>query len=141
MVEFLGFLIDSKGIHPTPSKVNTIKKAPAPKDKTELQAFLGLLNFYSIFLPHKASVAEPLHRLLGNKVPWQWGLLEAHTFAAVKDLLTSNAVLVQYNDTLPLSLACDASPYGVGAVLSHKLPNGFHISLAPCHPQREITAS
>lgn len=37
----------------------------------------------------------------------------------------SNAVLVQYSDSLPLLLACDASPYGVRAVLSHKLPNGM----------------
>lgn len=60
-VEFLGYLIDAKGIHPTPSKVATIKQAATPTCKAELQAFLGLLNFYSVFLPHKATVAEPLH--------------------------------------------------------------------------------
>lgn len=63
-IEFLGFLIDGKGIHPTESKTNAILHGPAPTNKAELQVFLGLLNFYAIFIPHKASIAEPLHRLL-----------------------------------------------------------------------------
>jgi len=32
-------------------------------------------------------------------------------------------VLVQY-DPPPLTLACDASAYGIGAVLQHIMPNG-----------------
>ncbi|KAL3207280.1 hypothetical protein MRX96_039731 [Rhipicephalus microplus] len=60
-VEFLGFRIDAEGIHPTPEKTQAILGAPRPSNKTELQAFLGLVNFYHAFLPHKATVAEPLH--------------------------------------------------------------------------------
>lgn len=37
----------------------------------------------------------------------------------------SKALLVQYSDCQPLSLVCDALPYGIGAVLSHILPNGM----------------
>lgn len=81
-------------------------------------------------MPHKASVAEPLHRLLDNKAAWKWGSREAAAFVAVKDLLTSNAVLVQYSDRLPLILVCNASPFGIGAVLSHQLPNGAEAPLA-----------
>lgn len=39
----------------------------------------------------------------------------------VKELITSEHVLCYYNPTLPVRLATDASPYGVGAVLSHVL--------------------
>lgn len=66
-VEFLGFLIDVHGIYPTPSKVATLKHAPTLSCKSELQAFLGLLNFYAMFLPHKATLAEPLHWFLDSK--------------------------------------------------------------------------
>ena len=31
---------------------------------------------------------------------------------------------MHFDDALPLILSCDASPYGVGAVLSHLMPNG-----------------
>ncbi|XP_058028035.1 uncharacterized protein LOC131192675 [Ahaetulla prasina] len=129
-VEFLGFLIDADGLHPTPSKVEAIKNAPTPTCKADLQSFLGLLNFYSVFLPHKASVAEPLHRLLDGRTPWSWGKAQASAFAAVKALLTSDAVLVQYSDSVRLTLACDASSYGIGAVLSHLLPNGSEAPIA-----------
>lgn len=123
-MEFLGYLVDKAGIHPTPSKLEAIHHAPTPNNKVELQSFLSLLNFYAAFLPHKASVSEPLHRLLNKKAAWKWGKAEARAFAAVKSLLTSDSVLVQYSDSLPFVLACDASPYGIGAVLSHRLPNG-----------------
>ncbi|XP_013913085.1 PREDICTED: LOW QUALITY PROTEIN: uncharacterized protein LOC106542012 [Thamnophis sirtalis] len=46
------------------------------------------------------------------------------------ETLTSSAVLIQYNDRMPLTLACDASPYGLGAVLSHVLPNGSEAPVA-----------
>ncbi|KAL3179605.1 hypothetical protein MRX96_037985 [Rhipicephalus microplus] len=43
-VEFLGFRIDAEGIHPTPEKTQAILGAPRPSNKTELQAFLGLVT-------------------------------------------------------------------------------------------------
>uniref|UniRef100_A0A670HPH4 Gypsy retrotransposon integrase-like protein 1 n=1 Tax=Podarcis muralis TaxID=64176 RepID=A0A670HPH4_PODMU len=129
-VEFLGYLIDASGLHPTTSKIRAIQQAPIPKNKTELQAFLGLLNFYNMFLPHKATVAEPLHRLLSTKTPWSWGHRETAAFNAVKALLSSDSVLVQYSEARPLVLACDASPFGIGAVLSHRFPDGREAPLA-----------
>ena len=38
-----------------------------------------------------------------------------------KILLTSADLLVHYDPEKPLTLACDASPYGVGVVLSHTI--------------------
>uniref|UniRef100_A0A2D4JCH7 Reverse transcriptase/retrotransposon-derived protein RNase H-like domain-containing protein n=1 Tax=Micrurus lemniscatus lemniscatus TaxID=129467 RepID=A0A2D4JCH7_MICLE len=124
--KILGYLIDGTGIHPTNSKW----EAPPPTNKTALQAFLSLLNFYSIFLLQKATVAEPLHRLLDKKADCKWGRNKAATFTAIKELLTSNSILVQYNETLPLMLTCDASPFEIGAVLSHWMPNGNEAPIA-----------
>lgn len=44
-VKFLRYKIDTSGLHPTFTKIQAIQNAPTPKNKTELQAFLGLLNF------------------------------------------------------------------------------------------------
>ena len=41
-----------------------------------------------------------------------------------KQLLTTSNVLTHYDPTLPLKLAADASQYGLGLVISHKLPGG-----------------
>nr|XP_037288668.1 uncharacterized protein K02A2.6-like [Rhipicephalus microplus] len=98
--------------------------------RTELQAFLGLVNFYHAFLPHKATVAEPLHRLLDKKATFVWGQTQQRAFESVKELLASNQVLTHYDEKQPLILACDASPYGIGAVLSHRLPGGTEAPVA-----------
>ena len=42
----------------------------------------------------------------------------------MKQQLSSKPILTHYDSTLPLKLACDASPYRVGAVISHVMPNG-----------------
>jgi len=39
-------------------------------------------------------------------------------------------VLTHFNPKLPLQLACDASPYGVGAVISHIMPSGEESPIA-----------
>ena len=52
------------------------------------------------------------------------GWSQAEAFDAVKKLLLSSQMLVHFDDSLPLVLSCDASPYGIGAALSHIMPNG-----------------
>ena len=42
------------------------------------------------------------------------------TFQVITTALKSS-LLVHFDNSLPLILSCDASPYGVGAVLSHKM--------------------
>lgn len=123
-VEFLGFVIDSVGIHPAPSKVETIVNTPEPKNKLELQAFLGLYNFYERFVPHKATLLEPLHRLLETAQTWKWTKSEQDAFDKAKRLITFDLTLVHYDLAKPLTLTCDSSEYGVGAVLSHDMGDG-----------------
>ncbi|XP_015277779.1 PREDICTED: uncharacterized protein LOC107119720 [Gekko japonicus] len=117
-------------LHPTDDKVKAIKEAPRPCNKKELQSFLGLLNFYHTFLPHKASVAAPLHALLHKDVKWRWGPEQERAFEGVKALLSSEAVLTHYDDQKLLVLAADASPFGVGAVLSHVMEDGREAPVA-----------
>ena len=50
-VEYLGHRISKEGITPTEDKVRAITEAPEPSNVSELRAFLGLINYYSKFLP------------------------------------------------------------------------------------------
>ena len=43
---------------------------------------------------------------------------------SIKKLLTSADVLAHYDPSLPPSLACDASPVGIEAVIFHTYPDG-----------------
>lgn len=67
---------------------------------------------------------SPLHTLLRKELNWTWGCEQEEAFVKSKKLLQSSATLVHYDPTEPLILACDASLYGVGAVLSHKMEDG-----------------
>lgn len=129
-IDFLGYRIDASGLHPSTSKLEAIHNAPTPSTKSELQAFLGLLNFYNGFLRDKATVAEPLHRLLDKNATWKWTTEHEQSFKTVKKLLSSNSVLVPFDGSLPTTLTCDASPYGVGAVLSQTRPDGKIVTVA-----------
>ena len=108
-----------------PKKVEAIKEAPSPTNVTELKAFLGLLMYYEKFLPNLSSVLAPLSKLLRNDCPWQWTAEEEEAFQASKPLLISSKLLVHFDPDLKLLLACDASAYGVGAVLAHLMPDGL----------------
>ena len=71
-VDYLGYCIDKDGLHPMPTKVEAIVKAPEPKNVQEVRAFLGLVTYYGKFIPHLSTIAHPLNRLLGKNIPWSW---------------------------------------------------------------------
>ena len=123
-VSYLGHKIDGEGLHPLPDKVQAIQEAPSPTNVQELKAYLGLLTYYTRFLPNMSTVLSPLYRLLQKDVKWRWTADENQAFSASKDLLTSSSLLVHFDPKLKLILACDASAYGIGAVLAHKYPDG-----------------
>ena len=123
-VEYLGHTISAEGLHPTSEKIKAIQDAPTPRDVPQLRSFLGLLNYYSKFLPHLSSMLAPLYQLLQKTKSWTWGKAQATAFQQAKKALTSAEVLTHYDPDRDLILDCDASPYGVGAVLSHCLQDG-----------------
>ena len=123
-IEYLGHIVDEEGIRPTEEKVKAIKEAPAPTNVTQLRSFLGLINYYNKFLPNLAANLTPLYSLLNKQQRWVWNNEQQVAFQCAKDALQSDALLTHYDPSKPLVLACDASDYGVGAVLSHVVDGG-----------------
>ena len=123
-VAYLGHVISAEGLRTSEAKVEAIVDAPHPKNLTELRSFLGMVNYYGKFLPNLATKLSPLYKLLRQTSEWHWGPRQKKAFWHIKKLLKSNRVLTHFNDQLPLILECDASPYGLGAVLSHQLLDG-----------------
>ena len=123
-IEYLDHTIDAQGVHPTGEKIKAIKNAPQPKNVTELRSFLGLLNYYSRFLPTLSAKMAPLYSLLQKMTSWSWGSQQQEAFSIAKDALQEDTLLVHFDPSKPLIVACDVSQYGLGAVLSHKMDNG-----------------
>ena len=123
-VEYLGHKISGQGLQPTDEKIQAIQKAPAPKDITQLKSFLGSINYYSKFLSNLSNTLAPLYRLLQKKAKWCWGPEQKESFQMAKESLTSDCLLAHFDPAKKLILVCDASPYRVGAVLSHRMDDG-----------------
>ena len=85
---------------------------------------MGLLNYYGKFIPQVATHVAPLYKLLEKDSKWAWTKECDTAFKTCKDLLTSEAVLAHYDTLKPIKLACDASSYGLGAVLSYASEDG-----------------
>ena len=123
-VEYLGHNISAEGLRPTNEKIRAITEAPVPEDTTQLRAFLGLLNYYGKFLKNLSNLLAPLYKLLEKKTCWVWGKEQQLAFVKAKTQLTSSCLLVHFDPQKEVILSCDASPYGVGAVLSHRMDEG-----------------
>ena len=72
-VEFLGYRIDSQGLHMIADKVATIQEPPQSQNVKELRAFLGLVQYYGRFIPRLSMHAYPLNQLLRKGIRWSWG--------------------------------------------------------------------
>ena len=123
-VDYLDHTISSEGLQPTREKIRAITDAPTPINLAQLRSFLGLVNYYSKFLPQLATTLSPLYSLLRRDTRWQWTDRQQKAFQAAKEQLSSTKLLTHYNPDGGLLLSCDASPYGIGAVLSQISPEG-----------------
>ena len=61
--------------------------------------------------------------LLRKRAVWRWGKRQQEAFEASKRLLNSDQVLIHFQSRLDLVLSCDSSGFGVGALLSHRMPD------------------
>ncbi|XP_058456730.1 uncharacterized protein K02A2.6-like [Malaya genurostris] len=123
-IEYCGYVIDRQGIHKMQKKIDAIQMMPRPENREQVRAFLGLVNYYGRFMRNLSTKLYPINNLLKDKTPFVWTTACEEAFLWVKREMQSESLLVHYDVNLPLLLATDASPYGVGAVLSHLYPDG-----------------
>jgi len=65
-VEYLGFIVGPDGIKPNPELVKILQNFPQPTTLRRLQSFLGLANYYRIFIENFSRIAYPLIEALQN---------------------------------------------------------------------------
>lgn len=123
-IKYLGFIVDKNGRRPDPSKIDVIKSMPVPKDAAQLRSFLGSINYYSAYMKELSTMRVPLEKLLKKDVKFIWTEECQRTFEKIKEVMSSDWILTHYDPSLPIIVAADASQYGIGGCLSHKMKDG-----------------
>ena len=116
-VKFLGHILTSEGILTNPDKVSAIKDLPAPKTLKQLRSFLGMVGFFSRFIPDFAVTAAPLNQLRKKGVRFRMGRTELDAFDALRSKLCSPPLLIYPDFSKNFVLQTDASDVAIGAVL------------------------
>ena len=99
---FLGHHISLSGVCPLPSKVNTVTKFPRPTSVWQLQEFLGMVNYYHLFIPSLAHTMAPLYSTSSKPKSFLWEVLWEEAFITSKKSFASATTLCFLAPDAPL---------------------------------------
>ena len=119
-----GHRVSRDGILPLPSKVRAISDFPAPTTVTSLEQFVGMVNFYHVFVPKAAEVMKPLYKALSTKPrpkELEWTSELDLAFQKAKRLLADATLLHHPVPGARTVLTTDASDIAIGAVLEQRI--------------------
>nr|GEW46567.1 putative polyprotein [Tanacetum cinerariifolium] len=119
-VQFLGYVIDNKGVHVDPAKVEAIQNWSAPTTPTEVRQFLGLAGYYQKFIEGFSLISKPLTKLTQKNKKYEWGIEEDEAFQTLKQKLCFSPILALPKGTKNFVVYCDVSLKGFGAVLMQR---------------------
>ena len=112
LVMFFGCLYDINGIRPDPAKVEAIQAMPAPTCLCELQEFIGMVTYLSIFIRGLSDLQEPLCALTKKDVQFKWTPSHERQFNFIKNSISSTTTLCYFDTNKPVVLQVDASKIG-----------------------------
>jgi len=123
---FLGYVISKNGLRMDDSKVKAVLDWPVPSNVKEVQSFIGLCNYYRIFINNFAKIADPIHKLMRKNVIFYWGPEQQKAFDDLKKQFTSAPILRHADGNKPFIVETDASNFAVGAILSQEFDGKTH---------------
>ena len=121
---FVGMVLSGNGISCATEKVAAVTNAREPQNASETRSFLGLVNYCGRFIPDLATISEPLRRLTKAGTLFAFGKEQKEAFEELKRRLSSAETLGYFDKDAPTQVVADASPVGLGAVLTQVQKDG-----------------
>ncbi|GJY48230.1 putative reverse transcriptase domain-containing protein, partial [Tanacetum coccineum] len=112
IVQFLGHLIDSQGLHVDPAKIEAVKNWTSPTTPTEIRQFLGLAGYYRRFIKDFSKIAKSLTELTQKNKKYIWGEDQESAFQLLKQKLCEALILALPKGNDDFVVYCDASHQG-----------------------------
>ena len=114
---FFGEVVSREGVQPDPQMIRTLTEMLVPKNKREVQAFLGIINYLGKFPPGTVEVCKPLWKLTSSKTTWTWNASYQQLFNKAKSLIKAEVCMEFYDDTKLLYLETNVSRVSLRAAL------------------------
>ena len=129
-VEYLGHLVNAKGIRMIPSYVSKVLEWPLPKTGKELQSFLGFSGYYRAFITEYSHLTFEMNKMKTNKGELTWSDEAIQKFEKLKKCFQTAPLrgYPDYHSSEPFILDTDWSATNSAGVLS-QIQNGKEVFL------------
>jgi hypothetical protein len=99
------------------AKVVPILEMPNPTNVHILRSFIGLCNYYRIYVQDFNIITHPLYALLKKDVAWTWSEEAREAFSTLKEKLSDFPIMRRPDFNKVFILHTDWSALGIGAIL------------------------
>lgn len=124
-IVYFGHKFTKGGYTATMESVEAIVTADRPNNEGELRSFLGSSNYVARFIRNYSDLTHPLRKLLHKDEKFQWKQDQKDAFLKLKSAMSDPKTLRYYDVNLRTELVVDASPWGLGAILTQIDKNGY----------------
>ena len=123
-IQYLGHIVSGDGLKPVPEKLSSIQQMPHPYTPKEVKQFLGLVGYYTKFIPRYADIARPLNALTHKDIDFVWTDICQKSFELLKTMVSEEPILVYPDPSKLYLLFTDASKYASSYFLSIRIIQG-----------------
>lgn len=121
-LQLLGQKVSRLGLSTVKDKVDAILQLEEPRNIKTLQTFLGMMVYFSLYIPYYAWIVAPLFKLLKKDQAWEWNELHQEAFDLSKEALANSPVRGYAIPGLGYRIYTDACDYGIAAILQQVQP-------------------
>ena len=116
-IKFLGHEVSKDGIRIHSDHFLPLKNFPSPKNRREIQKFLGSAGYFRSFIKNFSGIMEPITKLLRKEEKFIWTSVQEEAFVEIKNRICNAPTLRYPNFQKKFYLMTDASASGLGAAL------------------------
>ena len=113
----MGHSSSTRGIMPDPENVRAIVDMPPPSDVSAVRRLYDCINYLGRVIPNLADITKPLHDLTAKGAAFTWDTHHTKAVEQIRSTISSAPVLAYFDTNAPVTVQCDASDKGHGAVL------------------------